>query len=158
MKSRSWEGASVRHMSCSSLGFVTGMCDTAVSRSWVRQVWVRCSKSEPLATLRPVTVGKGFACGSECFSPALSTPGFSWTIFSQLWASTVLFAAHVTCGSGQSCVVVICLITWHAVSLSAIPPIIQIINDRMSQSVDIQLKILQTLLSSSTSPPYARLR
>jgi hypothetical protein len=39
------------------------------------------------------------------------------------------------------------LIALRAVSLFAIPAIIQTINDRTSQGVGIQLKILQTLLS-----------
>ncbi|KAI0300723.1 hypothetical protein B0F90DRAFT_1722805 [Multifurca ochricompacta] len=45
------------------------------------------------------------------------------------------------------------LITLRAVSLSAIPTIIQTMNDCMSQGVDIQLKILQTLLSLITNFP-----
>ncbi|KAI0262386.1 hypothetical protein BGY98DRAFT_1104163 [Russula aff. rugulosa BPL654] len=43
------------------------------------------------------------------------------------------------------------LIALRAVSLSAIPAIIQTMNDCMSQSVDIQLKILQILLSPITT-------
>jgi Dimerisation and cyclophilin-binding domain of Mon2 len=45
------------------------------------------------------------------------------------------------------------LIALRAVSLSAIPAIIQTMNDCMSQGVDIQLKILQTLLSLITNFP-----
>jgi hypothetical protein len=47
------------------------------------------------------------------------------------------------------------LIALHAVSLSAIPAVIQTMNDYMSQGVDIQiqLKILQTLLSLVTNFP-----
>jgi hypothetical protein len=49
------------------------------------------------------------------------------------------------------------LISLRAVSLSAVPSIIQTMNDCMSQGVDIQLKVLQTLLSliptSPTFPP-----
>jgi len=45
------------------------------------------------------------------------------------------------------------LITLRAVSLSAIPTVIQTMNDCMSQGVDIQLKILQTLLSLITNFP-----
>jgi hypothetical protein len=42
----------------------------------------------------------------------------------------------------------------HAIaSFSAIPAIIQTMNDCMSQGVDIQLKILQTLLSLITNFP-----
>ena len=44
-------------------------------------------------------------------------------------------------------------IALRAVSLSAIPAIIQTMNDCMSQGVDIQLKILQTLLSLITNFP-----
>ena len=43
------------------------------------------------------------------------------------------------------------LIALRAVSLSAIPAIIQTMNDCMSQGVDIQLKILQILLSPITT-------
>ena len=45
------------------------------------------------------------------------------------------------------------LIALRAVSLSAIPAVIQTMNDCMSQGVDIQLKILQTLLSLITNFP-----
>ncbi|KAI9452204.1 hypothetical protein F5148DRAFT_1237059 [Russula earlei] len=45
------------------------------------------------------------------------------------------------------------LIVLRAVSLSVIPAIIQTMNDCMSQGVDIQLKILQTLLSLITNFP-----
>ena len=45
------------------------------------------------------------------------------------------------------------LISLRAVSLSAVPAIIQTMNDCMSQGVDIQLKILQTLLSLITNFP-----
>jgi hypothetical protein len=45
------------------------------------------------------------------------------------------------------------LIALRAVSLSTIPAIIQTMNDCMSQGVDIQLKILQTLLSLITNFP-----
>ena len=45
------------------------------------------------------------------------------------------------------------LISLRAVSLSAVPTIIQTMNDCMSQGVDIQLKILQTLLSLITNFP-----
>jgi hypothetical protein len=45
------------------------------------------------------------------------------------------------------------LIALRAVSLSAIPAIIQTMNDCISQGVDIQLKILQTLLSLITNFP-----
>jgi hypothetical protein len=45
------------------------------------------------------------------------------------------------------------LIAMRAVSLSAIPTIIQTMNDCISQGVDIQLKILQTLLSLITNFP-----
>jgi hypothetical protein len=45
------------------------------------------------------------------------------------------------------------LIALRAVSLSAIPAIIQTMNDCMSQGVDIQLRILQTLLSLITNFP-----
>ena len=45
------------------------------------------------------------------------------------------------------------LIALRAVSLSAIPAIIRTMNDCMSQGVDIQLKILQTLLSLITNFP-----
>jgi len=45
------------------------------------------------------------------------------------------------------------LIALRAVSLSAIPNIIQTMNDCISQGVDIQLKILQTLLSLITNFP-----
>jgi len=45
------------------------------------------------------------------------------------------------------------LISLRAVSLSAIPAIIQTMNDCMSQGVDIQLKILQTLLTLITNFP-----
>ncbi len=43
------------------------------------------------------------------------------------------------------------LISLRAISLSALPAIIQTMNDCMAQSVDIQLKILQTLLSLITN-------
>ena len=43
------------------------------------------------------------------------------------------------------------LISLHAVPLSAVPAIIQTMNDCISQGVDIQLKILQTLLSLITN-------
>ena len=43
--------------------------------------------------------------------------------------------------------------TPRAVSLSAIPTVIQRMNDCMSQGVDIQHKILQTLLSLITNFP-----
>ena len=45
------------------------------------------------------------------------------------------------------------LITLRAISLSALPAVIQTINDCMTQGVDIQLKILQTLLSLITNFP-----
>jgi len=45
------------------------------------------------------------------------------------------------------------LISLRAVSLSAVPAIIQTMNDCISQGVDIQLKILQTLLSLITNFP-----
>ena len=45
------------------------------------------------------------------------------------------------------------LIALRAVSLATIPTIIQTMNDCMSQGVDIQLKILQTLLSLITNFP-----
>jgi len=45
------------------------------------------------------------------------------------------------------------LISLRAVSLSAVPATIQTMNDCMSQGVDIQLKILQTLLSLITNFP-----
>ena len=44
-------------------------------------------------------------------------------------------------------------ITLRAVSLSAIPTIIQTVNDPMSQGVHLQLKILQTPLSLITNFP-----
>ncbi len=45
------------------------------------------------------------------------------------------------------------LIALRAISLSALPAVIQTINDCMAQGVDIQLKILQTLLSLITNFP-----
>ena len=48
------------------------------------------------------------------------------------------------------------LISLRAVSLSAVPAIIQTMNDCMSQGVDIQLRILQTLLSFTNFPCHAR--
>ncbi|KAH9049815.1 hypothetical protein EDB83DRAFT_2543167 [Lactarius deliciosus] len=45
------------------------------------------------------------------------------------------------------------LITLRAISLSSLPAVIQTINDCMTQGVDIQLKILQTLLSLITNFP-----
>ena len=45
------------------------------------------------------------------------------------------------------------LITLRAISFSALPAVIQTINDCMTQGVDIQLKILQTLLSLITNFP-----
>ena len=45
------------------------------------------------------------------------------------------------------------LISLRTVSLSAVPATIQTMNDCMSQGVDIQLKILQTLLSLITNFP-----
>ncbi|KAI0263538.1 hypothetical protein BC834DRAFT_827343 [Gloeopeniophorella convolvens] len=45
------------------------------------------------------------------------------------------------------------LITLRAVSINAVPAAIQTMNDCMSQGVDIQLKILQTLLSLITNLP-----
>jgi hypothetical protein len=45
------------------------------------------------------------------------------------------------------------LITLRAISLSALPAVIQTMNDCMAQGVDIQLKILQTLLSLITNFP-----
>ena len=45
------------------------------------------------------------------------------------------------------------LISLRAVSLSAVPAIIQTMNDRMWLGVDIQLKILQTLLTFITNFP-----
>jgi hypothetical protein len=45
------------------------------------------------------------------------------------------------------------LITLRAISLSALPAVIQTINDCIAQGVDIQLKILQTLLSLITNFP-----
>ena len=41
------------------------------------------------------------------------------------------------------------LIALRTVSLSAIPAIIQTMNDGLSQGVDIQLKILQTLITAA---------
>ncbi len=45
------------------------------------------------------------------------------------------------------------LISLKAVPLSAVPIIVNTMNDCMSQGVDIQLKILQTLLSLITNFP-----
>ncbi|KAH9018594.1 guanine nucleotide exchange factor in Golgi transport N-terminal-domain-containing protein [Lactarius pseudohatsudake] len=45
------------------------------------------------------------------------------------------------------------LIALRAISLSSLPAVIQTINDCMTQGVDIQLKILQTLLSLITNFP-----
>ena len=45
------------------------------------------------------------------------------------------------------------LITLRAISFSALPAVIQTINDCMTQGVDIQLKTLQTLLSLITNFP-----
>ena len=48
------------------------------------------------------------------------------------------------------------LIALRAISLSSLPAIIQTTNDSMAQGVDIQLKILQTLLSLITNFPAIR--
>ena len=96
-----------------------------------------------------------------------SSGGYSTQADLLLWAVTtdglhaddLLRPVFMGCATKNAKVIAIALgslqrlITLRAISLSALPAVIQTINDCMTQGVDIQLKILQTLLSLITNFP-----
>jgi hypothetical protein len=75
-----------------------------------------------------------------------------------LHADDLLRPVFMGCATKNAKVITISLgsfqgiITLRAISLSALPAVIQTMNDCMAQGVDIQLKILQTLLSLTNLP------
>ncbi|KAN0132209.1 hypothetical protein V8E53_009975 [Lactarius tabidus] len=88
-----------------------------------------------------------------------SSPDLTTNLASDfLHADDLLRPVFMGCATKNAKVISISLgslqgtITLRAISLSALPAVIQTMNDCMAQGVDIQLKILQTLLSLTNLP------
>jgi hypothetical protein len=98
----------------------------------------------------PLFLG-GYSTQADLLPWAVTTDG--------LHADDLLRPVFMGCATKNAKVITIALgslqrlITLRAISLSALPAVIQTINDCMVQGVDIQLKILQTLLSLITNFP-----